>query len=163
MLLQWQISFTLMVSHARVNEGLSQGPAPGRRPLLEEKPHHWRFPRRHGNLILFDMVPMEMFPEAATRVVRGGGVGSVAESKRVHSRRCLGTRSMGDGVHSGVGNHRSSWWERSAKRSKLGQKKIKVASNYGCSLLPLFKSAIVHLSIRGGFGGGCLCDPVVKL
>lgn len=47
-----------MVSHARVNDGLSQTPAPGRRPSLEEKSHPWSLPRRHRSHVLFDMVPL---------------------------------------------------------------------------------------------------------
>lgn len=57
-LLQQQISFALMVSHARVNDGLSQTPAPSRRPSLEEKSHPWSLPRHHRNHILFDNVPL---------------------------------------------------------------------------------------------------------
>lgn len=133
MLLQWQISFALMVLHARVNEGLSQTPAPGRRPSLEEKSHLCSLPRRHRNHVLFDMVPfLWSLPTNVnvslctniTKVWRGfraaaamamavtcKGEVSVAESKWVHLCCFLGTGGVGNSKRAGVRNNGTSDWK----------------------------------------------------
>lgn len=156
-----------MVLHARVNEGLSQTPAPGRRPSLEEKSHLCSLPRRHRNHVLFDMVPFlwslptnvnvslctnitkvwRGFCAAAAMAATCTGEVSVAESKWVHLCCFLGVCVTANAPGSEIIGLRIG---NAAKHSRSKKKKTCWKTSPAMMGALYCKSTFVHLSVRRG-------------